>query len=198
MARTTSIGPALADDVLQAGAVDMLHDQVMQVAFLVDVVGADDVRVVEAATARASRWNRSSDDESVALVAGSTLTATPPHQRVFAQVHAAHAAGASRSSTLYLPMVKRRHFPCRNCSPWKWASTAVADQHAGQPVRLGRQLSGRPQTLDVSRQSFVIDDATLSHQLEQFIYRCRCRHRLTCEEAWARAAAERYPIAYQL
>ena len=39
--------PGLLDEVLQVGAVHVLHDEEVQVVVLVDVVGADDVRVVE-------------------------------------------------------------------------------------------------------------------------------------------------------
>ena len=39
--------PGLLDDLLQAGAVHVFHDQEVQVLVLVDVVGADDVGMVE-------------------------------------------------------------------------------------------------------------------------------------------------------
>ena len=40
-------GPVFADNLLQIRAVHVLHDQKVQLAVLVDVMGADDVRMVE-------------------------------------------------------------------------------------------------------------------------------------------------------
>ena len=39
--------PVVPDDLMQVLAVDILHHDVMDVAFVIDVVGPDDVRVVE-------------------------------------------------------------------------------------------------------------------------------------------------------
>ena len=46
-ARSDVHRPGLLDDLLQAGAVHVLHDEEVQLVVLVDVVGADDVGMVE-------------------------------------------------------------------------------------------------------------------------------------------------------
>ena len=49
----------------------------------------------------------------------------------------------SRSSTLYLPMVKPRHLPWRNCSAWNWvtrpAATSKDDQFARRRAECRRR-----------------------------------------------------------
>ena len=64
------------DEFLETDAVHVLHDEEMEFAVAVDVVGADDVGWRSWATARASRWKRSMAPGSSAWLAGSTLTAT--------------------------------------------------------------------------------------------------------------------------
>ena len=85
------------DDFLQTVPVHVLHDQEVQLVVLIDVVGADDVRVVE----RGDGAGLAVEPVQVRLVLEFLHRQhlerhQPPHERVFAQVHGAHAAGADQ------------------------------------------------------------------------------------------------------
>ena len=84
-----------AEDLGQAAAVDVLHDDEVGAVRLAPVVDADDVGVVEVGGRLASRRNRSTNAGSVANSGNSTFTATGPvEQLVAGEEHLGHAAAA--------------------------------------------------------------------------------------------------------
>ncbi len=80
--------PALLDDVLQAGAVDVLHDKEVQVLILVDVVGVDDVGMVDGGDG-AGLAIEAAEGGLVLRLGGRQDLDCPhaAHQLVFAQEH---------------------------------------------------------------------------------------------------------------
>ena len=89
-----------------------------------------------------------------------------------------------RSSTLYLPMVKRRHLPWQELLGLEVGEQAVADQQAGELGRLGGQGAGGAQLVEVGVEALLVHDAALAHQIEEFVG-CRWRrHRPAFRGRW--------------
>ena len=92
-----------ADDVLQAGAVHVLHDDEMEVVVLVDVVGVNDVGVVHGGDGTGLPVEAFQRRRVGRLGGGQHLDRHPAaHELVLAQKHAAHAAGAEALQHLVL------------------------------------------------------------------------------------------------
>ena len=102
------------------GAVHVLHDEEVQVAVLIDVVGADDVGVIEAAGGPGLAVEAAECGGSSAFAGGSTFTATRRRMNMCSHRNTwPMPPKPSVSRSLYLPIVKPRHLPSRNCSAWK-------------------------------------------------------------------------------
>ena len=94
------------DDLLEARPVHVLHDEEVQLLVLVDVVGADDVRVVEGGDGPGLAVEPVQVRRVVELLDRQHLERDEPlHERVFAQVDRAHAAGADQFEQ---PVLRRR------------------------------------------------------------------------------------------
>ena len=76
-----------------------------------------------------------------------------------------------RSSTLYLPMVKRRHLPWRNCSAWKWVSRPSRTRTpASLPGSAGRAPAARSLS-QVRVEALLVHHAALADQVQEFVSR---------------------------
>ena len=94
--------PVFADDILQALPVHVFHHKKMCIAVLVDVVRANDIRMIEL-RGRPSFAVKSLERGWIVLqlVGRQNLQGDMPvHENVFAQVHRAHSAGADRFQEL--------------------------------------------------------------------------------------------------
>ena len=118
--------PVLSDDFLKVLAFDVLHDQKMNFLILlhlhVDVVGADDVRVIERRHGLGLAMKSRQVRRVVDLLDWQNLDRTgTPHERVFGEVNGAHAAFAEQLSqpilaepeALVLPLLQLVDLPVR-------------------------------------------------------------------------------------
>ena len=108
---TVAAGPIVHDQVLQAVPLDILHHQEVDlgrpVHFAINIVGPDDVRVVQRRHRLGFAMESFQVTRVVDLLVRQHLDRTPPpHQHVFGQVHRTHPAFAQQGLQAVLAQEK--------------------------------------------------------------------------------------------
>ena len=136
--------PGALDDLLEVGAVHELHDQEVQLLVLVDVVGADDVGMVEGGDGAGLAVEAFQRGGVVGLGGGQHLDGHPAaHQLVLAEVNAAHAAGAEAFEHLVAADGEAAPLALEELLGLEVREHAVAHHDAGELPRLRRDGVGR-------------------------------------------------------
>lgn len=176
MPRGVDVGerPGLADDHVQVAPLDIFHDDVMRVAFVVDVVGLDDVRMVQ-------RRNRAGLAMKPLQVRRRGVLDAPlgkhldghaaMHQEVFGKVDAAHATGPQVPEQLVFADEKTLVPAFQQLVGLPARQQLGFDQVRGQPggiVRLPR--FGLPlQPADEQVEPVWIDQPAPPRQVEEYL-----------------------------
>ena len=96
-------GAVVLDHLLQIAALDVLHHQVMDVAVVVDVVGPDDIAVIQGGGGLGLAMEAGQIGRVFDAMLGQDLDRPASlHEHVLGQVDAAHAAGAQVVEELVL------------------------------------------------------------------------------------------------
>ena len=101
------------------------------------------------------------------------------HEFVFAEIDAAHAAGAEALQHLVAADGEAAPLAEHDLLGLEVRQQAIADQQAGQLAGGGRQRGRGAQTVQVRREFLLIDDLAFAHQVEEFVYGRWRRHRRT-------------------
>jgi hypothetical protein len=169
---------ALLGDVLERGAIDVFHDQEVQLVDLVDVVGADDVRVVEGGedtglTVEALDSGRGLCEGSRQHLDGDTA----PRRAVLAQVDARRSAGADPFEDLVLADGESPPFALQELLCLEEGRDAITDEPVGDLARvLQRDDVAGVQPCQVRGEEAVVYEAALLDEIEKLVGGARGRH----------------------
>ena len=120
---------------MQVLPVDVLHHDVMDVAFVVDVVGADDVRVVELGNGAGFETEPLQVRRIVHAVRRQHFDRHAPlHELVLGQVDAAHAALADLAEQLVFAEAEALVLPGEQLVGLPPRDEVVRDQQLGEPI----------------------------------------------------------------
>ncbi len=135
--------PGPLDDLLEAGPVHVLHDEEVQFLVLIDVVGADDVGMVEGGDGLRFAVEAFERGGVLGLGGRQHLDGhAAAHQLVFAEINAAHAAGAEALQHLILADVETAPLAQEELFGLKGGEQAVAHHQPGQFAGVGWQRTG--------------------------------------------------------
>ena len=163
-------GAEAGDDVLQAGPVHVVHDQEVQPAVLVDVVGLDEVGMVQNAGRPRLAVKASQRRRVACLAGGQHLDGNPPADlHVLAQVHRAHAARAEAFENLVLADGEAAPLALEELLGLELRHQTGRDQQADQLLaRVARRCRLR-RLPDKSVQALGQDQLALADQVEKFV-----------------------------
>jgi hypothetical protein len=168
----------LLDDFEEVRAVHVVHDDEVQVPVLVDVVGADDVRVFEAAGRPRLAVEPPERRRLFRLRRGQNFDRHPPlHEHVLAQEHLPHAADPDPLQELELADREPAPLAQQELFRLEVREDAVVHHLVGEVAWVGRHAAAELPPLHVRRQLRLVDHPALADELNEFFDRGGCGHR---------------------
>ncbi len=165
---------------MQAGAVDVLHDEEVQLLILINVVCVDDVGMIEGGDGPRLAVEAFEGRLVVRLGGGQDFDGDPAtHQLVLAQVNASHAAGAELFEDFVLANGEPSPFALHDLFGLKLREQAIAHEKTGHARRIGRKGLFVPELGQVLGEASFIRHAAFTDQLQKFLGGGRCSHRVT-------------------
>jgi hypothetical protein len=160
----------LLDEVLEVGAVHVLHDEEVEVLVLVDVVGADDVRVVHGGDGAGLAVEPLEAGRVVGLGGREHLDGDPPpHHLVLAEEHLGHAPGPELLEHLVLADREPLVLALEELLGLEVGEDAVLHEDAGQALRVGRDAPGAAHLLEAGPELGLVGNPTPLDQFQELV-----------------------------
>src|SRR5262249_2838852 len=168
----------LLDDLEQAGAVHILNDEKMQVAVLVNVMGANDVRVIEGGRRPGLAVEPAERRGLLGLRGWEHLDGHPPaHVHMLAQKHLPHSAESDPLEELVLADRKPAPFPEHELLGLEVSQEPVTDHRPGELAHVRHSLAAESEPFQVGVEAGLVDHPALANELEQVVESDGGRHR---------------------
>ena len=168
----------LLHDPEEVRAVHVVHHDEVEVAVLIDVVSADDVRVLEAPGGSGFAVEATERRGLFRLGGRQHFHRNPSlHERVFAEEHLAHATDADAFEQLELTDCEPAPLPKQKLFGLEVGQHAVANHVVRELAGVGGQPAGELPALKVGAELELVDHSALANELDQLFDRGGHGHR---------------------